>query len=83
MRSLHIVGVGLIGSSFALAVKKVYPGVKVYGVDTSNDNLHQARQLGIIDEIAQLEDLANSEMVYLAIPVDAVCEILPKVILKL
>ena len=80
MRSLHIVGVGLIGGSFALAVKKVYPGVKVYGIDSSNENLNQARQLGIIDEIAQLEDLGKSEMVYLAIPVDATCEILPKVL---
>ena len=80
MRSLHIIGVGLIGGSFALAVKKVYSDIRVYGIDSSDQNLSQARELGIIDEIAQLEDLGNSEMVYMAIPVDATRQILPKVL---
>ena len=59
MRSLHIIGVGLIGGSFALAVKKVYSDIRVYGIDSSDQNLSQARELGIIDEIAQLEDLGK------------------------
>lgn len=80
MKSLHIIGVGLIGGSFALAVKKVYPKIKVFGVDISEQNLEEAKQLQIIDQVVQLEDLGNSEMVYVAVPVDAARQILPKVL---
>ena len=80
LKSLHIIGVGLIGGSFALDVKKAFPNCKVYGIDTNEIHLEDALSLGIIDEKALLEDLNQADLVWMAIPVDATIALLPKVL---
>jgi prephenate dehydrogenase len=47
-RTVTIYGTGLIGCSFALALKQTIPGVRVYGID-STDILSRARAIGAID----------------------------------
>src|SRR4030095_10293586 len=48
-RTVTIYGTGLIGCSFALALKQTIPGVRVYGIDSA-DILSSARAIGAIDE---------------------------------
>ena len=45
-----IIGVGLIGGSFAKDVKKLHPEAKIIGVDKSEAHLDEALQLQIIDK---------------------------------
>jgi len=53
----------------------------VYGVDFSENHLRQAKMLGIIDEISTLENaVENSDLIILAIPVDATRKFLPSVL---
>lgn len=67
---LVIVGVGLIGGSFALALRQRGLVKRVVGVGRSRANLDAARTLGVIDEAATLEDaLAGADFVLLATPV--------------
>ena len=80
MERLYVIGVGLIGGSFALAVKESYPEVKVYGVDKDKNHLEEAVRLGIIHETADLEDLSQADMVFIAIPVDATKLVLPEIL---
>jgi prephenate dehydrogenase len=80
MNSLHIIGTGLIGGSFALAVRENYPELKIFGIDKNEQHLEQAIKLGIIDECANIDDLLQSEMVFMAIPVDATRDLLPSVL---
>jgi prephenate dehydrogenase len=47
-RTVTIYGTGLIGCSFALALKQTIPGVRVYGIDSA-DILSRARAIGAID----------------------------------
>jgi prephenate dehydrogenase len=47
-RTVTIYGTGLIGCSFALALKQTIPGVRVYGIDSA-DILSRARAMGAID----------------------------------
>jgi prephenate dehydrogenase len=49
-RTVTIYGTGLIGCSFALALKQTIPGVRLYGID-SKEILNRARAVGAIDEI--------------------------------
>jgi prephenate dehydrogenase len=67
---LAIFGVGLIGGSFALALKKRRAVAHVVGVGRSRANLLAARRLGIIDEIATDPALAvkDADLVLLAVP---------------
>ncbi len=67
---LVVFGVGLIGGSFALALKKRRAVVHVVGVGRSRANLLAARRLGIIDEIATDAGAAvkDADLVLLAVP---------------
>ena len=52
-----IVGVGLIGGSFALALRKAGFGGRIIGV-SSPDTIRAARAGGVIDEAMPLEEAA-------------------------
>ena len=80
MNNVFVIGVGLIGGSFALDIKELYPQCKIHGVDKNENHLQEAKELGVIDEISNFEDLKNAEVVVVAIPVDATLQVLPKVL---
>src|SRR5690606_33465488 len=79
--TIAIVGVGLIGGSIAITLKEKKFATRIIGADKNNDNLKKALQLGLIDEEASLEDaVKQADLVILAIPVDAILQILPHVL---
>ena len=80
MNKIFIIGVGLIGGSFALDIKHFMPNAKIFGIDINEDNLDQAIELGIIDHKAKIEDLKEADLVIVAIPVDATLEVLPRIL---
>ena len=78
---ISIIGVGLIGGSIALKLKKQGIISKVYGIDQNENHLQEALDLNIIDEISNLEEgVKNADLVIIAIPVDAAKNILPQVL---
>ena len=64
---LAVIGVGLIGGSFALALKKAKAVSHVVGVGRSAANLELARERGIVDSIAK--DVGDADLVLVAAPV--------------
>ncbi len=64
-------GVGLIGGSFALALKRAECVERVVGVGRGRANLERALELGVIDEIASAAPaaLAGADLVLVAVPV--------------
>ncbi|MDX1542996.1 MAG: prephenate dehydrogenase [Christiangramia sp.] len=77
---VFIIGTGLIGGSFALDLKEEVKKVEIFGIDENEQHLEEALKSGLIDHKADFKDLVNADLVYLAIPVDASLEILPKVL---
>ena len=77
---IYVIGTGLIGGSLALGAKDFYDDAKIYGIDSNENHLKEAMTLGIIDEVAVFEDLANADFVILSVPVDISLEFLPKVL---
>ena len=74
-----IIGVGLIGGSFALALKENNLAKNIIGVDASEKNIEKALALGLIDESLSLEDaIKKSTLIFLAIPVDATVNVVKK-----
>lgn len=78
VKNLAIIGVGLIGGSLALALKKSNVVAEVWGLGSSNDTLQKAKTLGVIDKIVAYEDLINADVIILASPVTAMFEICEK-----
>ena len=68
---LVIIGVGLIGGSFALALKKAKAVTHVVGVGRTRKNLTTALKLGVIDEISldAREAVRDADMVLIGTPV--------------
>ncbi len=77
MKNVYVIGIGLIGGSFALDLKALKPEVVVYGIDHNEAHLTTALELGLIDKKAMLNDIKNADLVILAIPVNATLKLLP------
>ena len=71
LNKLVIIGVGLIGGSFALALRKAGLVKHIVGVGRSKENMQRALAQGVIDEIAEniASALQNADLVFLAMPV--------------
>ncbi|WP_034061397.1 prephenate dehydrogenase [Lacinutrix jangbogonensis] len=82
INNIYIIGVGLIGGSLALDIKKKRPHATVYGIDNSAQHLAEALELNVIDAKATLGDLDKADLVILSIPVDSAVALLPKVLDK-
>ena len=80
MKQVSIIGVGLIGGSFALDLRHHIPEVCVTGIDHNETHLTEALSLGIVDKTGDLNTLVTADLVVLAIPVNSALKVLPKVL---
>ena len=79
--TIGIVGLGLIGGSMAIDLRRRGFADRVLGVENDTLNAEAALKIGLADEIVPLEDcVASSDVVVLAVPVDAAGLLLPKVL---
>lgn len=83
MKNIYIIGIGLIGGSLAIDIKKNNPNVVIHGISRKDATLEEALSLGLIDKKATLDDVANADMVIISIPVDATVKLLPTVLDKI
>lgn len=69
MRTIAVVGVGLIGGSFALALRRAGFDGRILGV-SSPRTLSDARALGVVDEgVTLAEAAAGADLIYLSQPI--------------
>jgi prephenate dehydrogenase len=80
-RKIVIFGVGLIGGSFALALRKAGAAGEVVGFGRSQATLDEARRLGIIDRIGSdvASEVADADLVLLATPVAQMAELFARI----
>ncbi|WP_165731892.1 prephenate dehydrogenase [Polaribacter sp. 20A6] len=83
MKNIYMIGVGLIGGSFAIDIKKNNPEVIIHGIDANESHLDEALALGVIQEKATLEDIEKADLVIISIPVDATVKLLPIILDKI
>lgn len=73
---IGIVGLGLMGGSLGLALKNTIEDVKLVGFDHNQQHCDQAKALGLVDEIVSFDALKKSNVIVLAIPVEAIIKTL-------
>jgi prephenate dehydrogenase len=84
MKTISVIGLGLIGGSFALALKKVGVADKIIGVDQNILHQKEALELGIVDEITELDNaIKQSDLVVIAVPINAIQNVLPEILDKI
>jgi len=77
-----IIGLGLMGGSFALALKKRYKDkgekLEIIGLDHNDQHCLEALELKIADKITDdISDLLNLDLIILTIPVNAILAVMP------
>jgi prephenate dehydrogenase len=78
---ITIIGLGLIGGSIAIDLRKNKFATEIIGVDASEENAAQALKIGLVDRIENLENgVKNTDIVVIAIPVDKEVIVLPQVL---
>jgi prephenate dehydrogenase len=79
-----IVGVGLIGGSFALGLRHAGIATELIGVDKNPEHAAEALALGLVDKILPEADaLALADIIILAIPVNALNNFVPDALNKI
>ena len=78
---ITVVGLGLIGGSIALDLRKAGMATELVGLDLNAEHAAKAVELGLVDKI-EPEDMAfaSSDVVILSIPVSAICALLPSIL---
>ena len=69
--NIGVIGLGLIGGSFALAAKEHLEDVVLYGADQNQAHLEEAIESGIVDQSLSPELYPKMDVMILAIPVNA------------
>ena len=85
LKRVAVIGVGLIGGSFAIALRRAGSVTTLVGVDRDAHALERATALGVIDTAAESvsEAVKGAELVVVAVPVRAVGPVLHDVALAL
>ena len=79
--TVTIIGVGLIGGSLAIALREKGIANYIIGVENNIKHAETALKLKLVDEIKSLDNaISDSELIILAIPVDAGEKVLPNVL---
>ncbi len=78
---LTVIGVGLIGGSFAMALRRAGAVGHIVGVDSNRDNLIQALERGIVDEIAEdaVSGVSAADVVFISVPVCAISAVVQSI----
>ena len=78
---LCVIGVGLIGGSLSLALKKTGYVNHVTGLGRSVENLQKAKKLGVIDDYDTdyAKVISKADMIFVAVPIGAMSEVFEKI----
>jgi prephenate dehydrogenase len=80
---VYVIGLGLIGGSLALDIKRESPDTEILGIDANEQHIEEAIKLGIVGNSATIEDLANADWVIVAVLVNTIALLLPQVLDKI
>lgn len=79
--TIGIIGLGLIGGSMAIDLKRKCFADEIVGVESDPVNASAAEKIGLVDRIASYEEcVEQSDLIILAVPVGAAVRILPDVL---
>lgn len=79
-----IIGTGLIGGSFALALRDHQLSDEILGIDQNHANGERALELGLIDRFVSMEEAVSvAELIVIAVPVNAIPMLAVKVLNKI
>ncbi len=81
--NVTVIGIGLIGGSMAIDLKKRHFTDHVIGVDSDKLHAETAKNIGLVNEISDLDEgIKKADLIVIATPVDATHKLLPDILDK-
>ncbi len=81
MKNIGIIGLGLIGGSMAIDLRRKGYASRIVGVESDPVNASAAERIGLVDEVTSLEEcVRQSDVVIVSVPVGAAIRIVPQVL---
>ena len=80
--NIGIIGLGLMGGSFAKDIKKIDKQSIIYGADKSDEHIQLSFELNLIDFQLDDNNLSKMDFLLISIPVDETIKILPDILNK-
>ena len=85
MNNIHftvgIIGLGLIGGSMAIDLKRRGFAAKVLGVERDSIAAEAARTIGLVDEVVSYDEcIARADIIVVAVPVGAAVKMVPDIL---
>ena len=81
MKKIGIVGLGLIGGSMAIDLKRKGYASEIVGVENDPLNASAADRIGLVDSVTDLKScVAASDVIIVSVPVGAAMKIVPEVL---
>jgi prephenate dehydrogenase len=76
-----IIGLGLIGGSMSLDLKKAGLVTDLTGIDLNKDHAEKALELGLVNEIdTEGKTIATADLIIISIPVSVLSQLLPSIL---
>ena len=83
MMQVGVIGIGLIGGSMAIDLKKRGFADRVVGVEADALHAAAAKEIGLVDEVVTYEEcVAPSDIIVVAVPVSAAIRMIPDILDK-
>ena len=76
---IGIIGLGLMGGSFSIEMRRLFPNSFILGNDISQINIKSAKRLELIDDIFDIDNLSGFDIILISVPVDISLKIVNKV----
>lgn len=67
-----IIGLGLMGGSLAMAIKRLPMITSIIGFDHNKKHEEEALSLNLVDRVVSFDEIKQSDIIILAIPVDGI-----------
>jgi len=78
--NVAVIGLGLMGGSLALSLKKLDFVKSVVGYDLNKAHQKEALVLNLVDKIVSFEDVKEADVIFLAIPVNGIIATLKELV---
>ncbi len=78
--NIGIIGLGLMGGSFALDIRATFKEFVLYGFDKSNEHLKTSFDLNLIDYKLDDDNISKLDLLLISVPVDETIKILPEIL---
>ena len=77
---IGIIGLGLMGGSFSIEMRRLFPNSLILGNDISQINIKSAKRLELIDDVFEVNNLSGFDIVLISVPVDISLKIVNRVL---